>query len=155
MKDSSSQVRQTTVNLIGYFGQNSEEGFEVFKMGLKDSDSQVRVNAANHGNYFGQKSWTPIEESFKTAKDSNFRQAILGTLQNTNYRSKTSLAPLIDCLKDGNVNVQQMACNVLGNIGPDAADALPMLQKIADDSTNQAVQNAARNAVLRINVKKQ
>jgi HEAT repeat protein len=153
MKDSSTQVRQTTVNLIGHFGQDSKEGFEVFLMGLKDSDSQVRITAGHHGNFFGQKSWQPFEEALKSTKDSGFRQAMLQSLQATSYRSKKSVAPLIECLKDGNVTVRILACNILGNIGRDADAALPPLRELAKDGSNQAVQNAASNAVRRIEAK--
>ena len=151
MKDSSAQVRQVTVNLIHLFAQD-KEGFELFQTGLKDEDNQVRTNAAHYANHFGPKSWPPLEVALKSAKDSGFRQAMLQSLSNTGYRSKTSVMPLIDCLKDSNPTVRHLACNVLANIGPDAADALPRLRELVKDN-NQFVQNAARNAVQRIEPK--
>jgi len=63
------------------------------------------------------------------------------------------VTPLIECLKDSNVTVRLLACNLLGNIGRDAADALPPLRELAKDGSNQAVQNAASNAVRRIEAK--
>ena len=154
MKDASPQVRQNAVQLIGYFGQESKEGFEVFAMGLKDSDNQVRINAAHHGNYYGKKCWAPMEDALKSTKDANVRQAIMQNLQFSAYRSKSGVAPLIDCLKDDNTTVRHLACNLLANIGPDAVDALPTLRKLADDGTNAQLQQVARNAVARIEAKK-
>ena len=61
---------------------------------------------------------------------------------------------LIECLKDGNTAVQQFACNVLANVGASASDALPALRKLAEGSSNAAVQNSARNAINNINTKK-
>jgi len=78
---------------------------------------------------------------------------MLHSLQSTNYRSKKSVTPLIECLKDNNMTVRLVACNILGNIGRDAADALPPLRELAKDGSNQAVQNAASNAVRRIEAK--
>jgi HEAT repeat protein len=150
MKDESAQVRQTAVNLLGNFGQDSKEGFEVFTLGLKDSNDQIRNTAANLGGYYGQKSWPALEEALKSSKDSNFRVALLQSLNGTGYHSKTSVPPLQECLKDGNVFVRVLGCGVLGNIGPDAAAALPALRELAKDGSNQQVQQAARNAVQRI-----
>ena len=52
------------------------------------------------------------------------------------------------------MSVRIMACNVLGNIGPDAAGALEGLRGLANDM-NAAVRNSATNAIGRIEVKKQ
>jgi HEAT repeat protein len=153
MKDDSTEVRQTVVAYIGHFG-NSAEALEIFTLGLKDSDANIRINAAYHANHFGQKSWEPLEGALKSTKDSGFRQAIVQGMHNTSYRGKAGVPSLTDCLKDSNVNVRAFACNVLGNIGPDAIDALPVLRKLADDGSNVNVQQAARNAVKQIDVKR-
>ena len=153
MKDSAVVVRQTMVNVLSAFGPNSKEGFEAIEIGLKDSESQVRTSAAYAGNLYGSKCWQPLETELKTVKDAGFRIAVLQTMQNSQYRSKTGVGPISDCLKDGNVQVKQMACNILGNIGAGAADALPALRELITDN-NPAVQNAARSAVQRIEPKK-
>ncbi len=149
MKDPAVQVRQNTVNLIGFFGNGSKEGFEVFTMGIKDTDSTVRISAAHHANFFGAKSWPHLEESLKSTKDSGLRQAVLQGMLNTQFKSKTAVEPLTDCLKDTNPTVRMWACVILGNIGPDAAAALPRVRELVND-TNPSVQNAARNAVTQI-----
>jgi HEAT repeat protein len=155
MKDSAPQVRQTAVNLLGHFGNNSKEAFEVFALGLKDADNNVRMHAAHSAGYYGNKSWLPLADALKSAQDSNVRQAILQGMQNTGFRGKISVAPFVDCLTDKNVNVRIFACNILANIGPDAGDALPNLRKIADEKTaNPSVQSAARSAIQRIEAKK-
>jgi HEAT repeat protein len=77
----------------------------------------------------------------------------LQTLVNTQYNAKASVTPLVDCLKDGNPNVRLFACTILGNIGPDAAAALPALRDLQNDS-NANVQNSARAAIGRIESKK-
>ena len=87
------------------------------------------------------------------AKDAGIRQAVLQGLMNTAYKSKTALTPIADCLKDTNAQVRFMACNILGNIGPDAAVALPQIRELTKDPT-PFVQNAARNAITQIEVKK-
>ncbi len=154
IKDASPQVRQTTVNVIGVFGRDSKEGFEVFTIGLKDSDTNVRTQAAYNAGHYGNKAWDPLSEAMKSAKDANFRIAILQGMMGTQFRAKTGVTPLVDCLKDDNVTIRQWACIVLGNMGPDAADALPRLREIAKSDGNQAVQNQARASIMQIEKKK-
>jgi HEAT repeat protein len=154
MQDKSPQVRQAAVNVLYAFDRNSKESFEVFTMGLKDADNNVRTQAAYNAGNYGNKAWDPLADALKSTKDGNFRQAILQGMLGTQFKSKTAVAPLTDCLSDANVTVKHWACAVLGNIGPDAADSLPALRKLTNDP-NQAVQNSARNAIQRIEPKKQ
>jgi HEAT repeat protein len=153
MKDPAAQVRQNTVNMLHAFGRDSKEGFEAFALGLKDADAQVRIMAANRGNVFGAKSWGLLEESLKSTKDGNLRQAVLQGLQNTNYRTKSGVPALIDCLKDANPTVRMFACNLLGNMGQDATSALPPLRALTKDA-HPSVQQSARIALQRIEAKK-
>jgi HEAT repeat protein len=155
MQDKDVQVRRTAVNLLGHYGNNNKESFEIFELGLKDADEGVRTQAAHSAGFYGNKSWDPLQNALKSTKDANFRQAILQGMQNTGFRGKTSVLPLVECLKDSNDTVRHLACNVLANIGPEANAAIPHLRKIADDkAANPNVQNAARNALQRIEVKK-
>jgi HEAT repeat protein len=149
MKDPATPVRQMAVNLLYSLGRDSKDGFEIFEQGLKDADDQVRMSASYAGNLYGSKSWGPLEEVLKTTKSGSIRQGILQSLQTTQYRSKAGVPLLADCLKDNNLQVRVFACNVLGNIGPDAADALPMLRDLTKHS-NMGVQQAANRAVKRI-----
>jgi HEAT repeat protein len=153
MKDASPQVRQAVVNSLYTLGRDSKEGFEAFSIGIKDADASVRIQCAYTANLFGKKTWEPLEEALKGTKDSGFRQAILQGMMNTQYRSKASLEPLTACLKDNNLNVRFNACNLLGSMGPDAADALPQLRELTKDQ-QPFIQNAARNAIAQIEKKK-
>jgi HEAT repeat protein len=154
MKDSSPQVRQAIVNSLYQLGRDSKEGFEAFEIGIKDADASVRAQAAYTANLFGSKAWPPLEGALKGTKDSGFRQAILQGMMNTQYRSKSSVGLLSDCLKDQNPQVRFFACNLLGSIGPDADNALPQLRELTKDS-QPFVQNAARTAITQIEKKKQ
>ena len=150
MKDPSPNVRQATISILGYFGRDNAEAFEVFALGLKDSDNQVRTQAAYNAGNYGVKAWDPLAEAIKGAKDSNFRQAILQGMMGTGFKGKSGVEPLIDCLNDNSVVVRQWSCIVLGNMGPGAIDALPRLRELAKSDSNQGVQNQARNAVAQI-----
>lgn len=154
IKDPSVEVRQGVVNLLGYFGQDSKEGFEVFSLALKDKDNSVRTQAAYHAGNYPKMAWEPLVVELRATKDTGFRQALLQGMLRCQGRSKSGVEPLIDCLRDDNATVKQWACIVLAQIGPDAADALPRLRELANDSTNQAIQSQARAAVNAIERKK-
>jgi len=155
MQDKAREVRQTAVNLLAYYGNRNKESFEIFELGLKDSDNGVRLQAARSAGYYGNKAWDPLAAALTSAKDDNFRQALVQSMQNTGFRAKAGVAPLLDCLNGSNANLRQGVCNVLANIGPDAAEAIPHLRKIADAKDgNPSVQSAARNALQRIEAKK-
>ena len=152
MADPHQQVRQVVVNSLTNFGQTSAEGFEAFKLALKDTDQNVRMQAGYLGHFYGPKAWEPMESALKGA-DSNFRVAIVQSLQSSQYKRKEGVPALVDCLKDGNVSVRIMACNVLANIGPDAVGALEGLRGLSNDP-NQAARSSAIAAISRIEVKK-
>ncbi|HZZ81057.1 MAG TPA: HEAT repeat domain-containing protein [Gemmataceae bacterium] len=152
MKDPAGPVRQAVINSLYNLGRDSEIGFEAFKLGIKDADQNIRIQAAYTASLYGAKSHGPLEEALKGVKDSGARQAVLQGMMSTAYKSKTALTPLTECLKDGNPQVRFSACQLLANIGPDAAVALPQLRELTKDGT-PFVQNAARNAIARIEKK--
>lgn len=153
VKDSAAQVRQAVVNSLYTLGRDSKEGLEAFTMLIQDSDQNVRLQAAHTANLYGKNAWDALEKSLKSAKDGNHRQAILQGMIHTAYRSKASLMPLINCLKDDNFQVRYLSCRLLGDIGPDAVDALPGIRALMNDE-HQYIRDAARNSLGQIEKKK-
>src|SRR5204862_175452 len=135
---------------------------------LKDKDENIRFQAIQILRNMGPKTAAKAMPAVKEAvADSNpnvrgwamYLIAQSGAdgvefLVKTYSGGKAGVPSLNDCLGDGNVNVRHSVCNLLANIGPDAAAALPALRKLADDGSNVNVQQAARNAVKRIDVKR-
>src|SRR5262249_26337277 len=60
-------------------------------------------------------------------------QAVMQMGQNPGKEPSASVQALQESLGDGSVLVRREAVTALGMIGPPAADALPALQKLADD----------------------
>jgi HEAT repeat protein len=147
LKDKSAAARAQAANGLAVLQKGASAAAPA--LGLKDSDNQVRLTAGYHGSYYGQKSWGPLVAALASTKDAPSRQAILQSLQGTDYRSKTGVTPVMECLKDADPSVRQSACNVLGNIGPDAANALPLLRALTKDNIPM-VQQAAQGAIKRI-----
>jgi HEAT repeat protein len=141
-------VRRFSIQMIPNLGQ-TQEVFDILTEAIKDKELDVRVAAAYSLPSLGPKSLPLLEQGLKSAKESQMRQAILQGLVNYNHRSKAMVAPLIECLKDTQPQVRWQAAQVLGNIGADARDALPMLKELVND-TNITVRQQAQAAINRI-----
>jgi HEAT repeat protein len=102
----------------------------------------------------GAKTAPILEQGLKSAKEPQLRIAILHGLIVFNHRAKAMVGPLTDCLMDKNPQVRGHAAQVLGNIGTDAKDALPMLRALLDDS-NPTVRQQVQAAIDRIDPPKQ
>jgi HEAT repeat protein len=151
--DPALEVRHMTLNVLGQFGQGSREGVEVFALALQDAELDIRLISVGFAGWYGEQSWGPLAAALLTAKEARMRAAILEGLTVTKYRDKASVPILIDCLKDQDVAVRIHACNVLGNIGPEAAKALPSLRERTTEDF-PVVREAARAAVKNIEAPK-
>jgi HEAT repeat protein len=70
----------------------------------------------------------------------------------TRIKPATRVPPLIESLKDKDVSVRREAAEALGEIGPEAEDAVsPLLDLLRDE--NEMVQMRAKKALKRINPK--
>jgi HEAT repeat protein len=148
LKDRDSGVRRFAVQMVPSLGA-TKEAIEVLTEAMKEKELDVRVAAAYSLQNLGPKSLPILEQELGSAKEAELRQAILNGLINQNSRSKTLVAPLTACLKDGQAPVRWMAAHVLGNIGPDARDAVPALESLLEDRDTTVRQNV-QNALKRI-----
>lgn len=149
LKDANAQVKISSMQMLGNAGIQSKEALGALKELVKDTNQQVRVNAVNAMSNMGQLAWPVLEDSLKSTKEVALRQAIVQSMANSGFRSKTAVPALIGLLKDSSPQIRWQACMVLGNNGADAKDALPALRELLND-TNQAVRNHAQNAINRI-----
>jgi HEAT repeat protein len=149
LKDSNAQVKISAMQMLNNVGIQGKEALGALKELVKDSNQQVRVQAVYAMSNMGQPAWPVLEESLKGTKEAAMRQAIVQSMANTGFRSKTAVPELIGLLKDSSPQIRWQACMVLGNNGADAKEALPALRELLND-TNQAVRNHAQNAINRI-----
>jgi HEAT repeat protein len=148
LKDPDPTVRQHAVNLLAVFGQ-TQEVYDGLAAAIKDKDLNVRIAAAHGMQNLGPKGMPLLEQGLASATEMQLRLALLQGLINGNHHRKTMVAPLIEYLKDGQPQVRWQAAQLLGNIGADAHDAVPMLRELLND-TNPTVRQQAQFALSRI-----
>jgi HEAT repeat protein len=152
--DADAGVRLQAVRALPGLGADIKEALEAFVLLMKDSDPEVRTQAAYVALTFGKKSHGPLAAALPAAKDSRHRTAVLYGMDTTKYASKTAVPDLIECLKDQDLSVQQLTCNVFARIGPDAKAALPALRTLIANSENPDLRALAASAVKAIETKK-
>jgi HEAT repeat protein len=146
--DPDKDVRQSSIQMLPNLGQ-TQEVFDLLAEALKDKELSVRLTAVYTLQNLGPKGMSLLEQGLTSAKEAQMRQAILQGLINYKHQTKTMVGPLIEFLKDGQPQVRSQAAQVLGNIGADAKDALPMLKELVND-TNITVRQQAQAAINRI-----
>ena len=153
LKDPDKELRRYAVQMLPNLGQ-TQEVYDAVTEALKDKEVAVRVAAAYAVQSFGPRGMPILENGLKLAKDSSLRVAMTQVLLNNNHRSKTMVGPLTEFLKDGNPQVRWQSAQLLGNIGPDAKDALPTLRDLVSDS-NPNVRQFAQKAINQIDPPKE
>jgi HEAT repeat protein len=132
VKDPAREVRITALQHLPNLGP-IQEVMDILTDVMKDKDVDVRIHAVYSMQNFGPKGMPLLEQQLPAAKESALRQVILQGLIGYNHRSKTMVAPLTEYLKDAQPQVRSQAAQVLGNIGPEAASAVPTLKTLLND----------------------
>jgi len=148
LKDKSPRIRWTAAQGLSQMGTNARAAVPALAEALKDKHTTVRDNASFALINIGPDGYPPLFKSL-SIKDSNYRQNVLQNLVNRRAGDKDAVPVLITCLKDKNAQVRWLACQLLGNIGPDARAAVQALKAASNDS-NQTVRQQAQAALKRI-----
>jgi len=99
----------------------------------------------------------PLLNSLKSDKDADVRRACAKALGGTASNPDKCVPALTDALKDNAVPVKLAAIQALGQYGPDAKTALPLLRDLAamkDDKKVSQVAAAAAKAIAGVEKKK-
>jgi HEAT repeat protein len=83
-------------------------------------------------------------EAIKDTKSDTIRLTALQGLNSAGGQPRQALPFLITALKEGSVNSRSLAAILLGNIGPDAKEAIPALEALQNDSNTALRANVQR-----------
>ena len=108
--------------------------FTLFSLGTEGQQALLTA-AKGHPDNFVRRSVLNSLGGFKSAKPT--------------VAAKIALPFLIATLKDNFSNNRGIACNILGNYGAEAKEAVPALTELANDP-NQFIRNQAQAALKRI-----
>jgi HEAT repeat protein len=116
---------------------------------LKDDDVALKIQAARALGQFGKSAFPVLFETLKTAKDPALQTALLRGLRARGFHDPEAVPTLIECLKSSSAESRWQAAFILGNIGPQAKEAIEPLQALSNDG-DRTVSIYARNALKRI-----
>ncbi len=135
LKDPEPIVRGAAMNALGWFGTKARAAAPLLVLALEDADDTLRWTAASalvRVDRTAARAATPIFIQALRGTDSRVRWHALVQLmkldRETNRTVPVSL--LIQALKDPDTGVRGMAAWVLGEIGPKAEDAAPVLTEM-------------------------
>jgi HEAT repeat protein len=152
-EDKHAPNRAAAVYALSFIDRLNAEVVPDYGHALADTDPEVR-SAATYGlSRLGPAAHKAIPLVFamlKSEKLETNREKACGTLLNINLKGQKSYVPTVmELLSDRNENVVILAAYLLGQLGKDAQQARPALQKIAE--TRQGpLADAAREALRQI-----
>lgn len=136
LEDEDKAVRWAVAQALAAIGPAAESAVPSLTTALDDEYWRVRQAAAEALQSIGPGAETAVPALIQTTEnaliDYHFRlfAAASGALVNIGNKS---VPALIQVLEEGNVNGRQAAAGVLGAIGPEAADAMPVLTQALTD----------------------
>jgi Protein of unknown function (DUF2961)/HEAT repeats len=155
LSDADDQVRGAAANALAQIGPGAAESVSELRKLLSDSSARVRCQAALALKSMGAKAGAAVPELTRALSDSvpYVRAASADTLGAIGPPGQASVPALIERLKNdpGPNYVFDSAIYALGNIGPNAKEALPALEEI---SHRPRLTAPAREAILQIEGKR-
>lgn len=158
LKDDQNVIRSAAIDALRTIGPDAKKAApKLIDIALQDSYVPARRNAVaavaaiepeKLGDLFARVKKHGDDKVRETAYQGLYYRVGKST-KITALPAKLALPHLIDATKDAAVTVRILAANGLGNLGPDAKEALPALTALAQDE-NPAVRAAANSALAQI-----
>jgi HEAT repeat protein len=156
LKDKDSTVRLRVAEVVAAIGTfRAVPAVETLSEFLKPKEATgIRLRAIAALAKLGPEAWPgvrPLIQAIKD-KDSEIRSTATDALGKI---GKEAVPVLVEALQgDINSNVRLACCQALGEIGPEAKDAIPVLRATSTEDRNKDVQKAALVAIDKIQRKK-
>lgn len=154
-KDGNERIRLEVVWTVHAIDPCSSDTIKLSMELLRDDSSQVRSSAATFLGNLGPKARSAVKalEPLLGDKEPIVQVSSAQALHRIDPSSGRQVIPvLVHNLMDSEPLVRGFACEVLGEIGPCAAEAIPMLRRATTDSWED-VRKCAREAIRRIGQK--
>ncbi|MSU62462.1 MAG: hypothetical protein EXS31_08705 [Pedosphaera sp.] len=143
MRDPSAETRAAAFKTASRIAREDDSVLSMLSGGLDDAEPVVRIAAAEALGQFGEKAREQAPKLFAMLKRSGDRPAALDSLR----QIKSQSIPLfMEALKNEDAAVRVFACESLTKLGPAAAEAVPALREVENDSNN-TVRRQARAAI--------
>jgi len=148
LEDKDAMVREHTIKTIGKMDPHIAEVPQAIKKGLRDPNLSVRRAAAA---VFSTMSPVPTEVLYVLAESLGDNDSLLRTFVRSTFvdMGPIGVNALMHVCKSDNTDLRCLAITTLGTIGCEAKIALPTLQSMLNDTSDQ-VRAAAQKSIDRI-----
>ena len=149
VEDSDAEVRHVSIRALGEAGHAAKSSVSALEESLNDSDARVRVAAA-----LAIHKIDPANRSFEPVLIGAMRRGdgrVLLAIGEMGPEGAWAVPTLVELLSHESAKIRSLAARTLGRIGPAAGAAKSALRRAVDEP-NVAVQDAARDALERIDV---
>lgn len=136
LKHASTPVRGHAATAIGRFGGAAQVAVPQLAEALQDDDATIRAASARALGSIGPNAKAAVS-ALAAALDDEIGTVTIAAAEALGAIGKAAVPALVERLKDPNLN--SLAATILGEIGPDAAAAVPRLVKLlsADDEATK------------------
>src|SRR5262249_19146795 len=129
LKDKDEVARRSAAQKLGELGQEGKSAAPALADALtKDKDAFVRRFAAQSLGQIGKEvSTQAVPALAKALKSNSHKEDMTAAIEAMEKRGAAGVPPLKDALKSSEATVQYQAAKAIGQIGPDAKDAVKAL----------------------------
>jgi HEAT repeat protein len=153
-KDAPTSLRVAALEALGKLSNGLDEAISTLAATLKDTDVELRRAAAHSLGKHGSRAkpaWDLVKLALKDDADNTVRFHLIRVVAEQVGVDKEPLKILAEqAQKDVHVENRLAAIGELQALGGTALDAIPVLEKIAEDDLRLAVREAAKAAILKI-----
>lgn len=147
LKSDDREVRLVSLQGIVKAEPDRDKLLPILVASLKEESARMRRTAATALIPYGDSAAAAVPQLVSMLDRDSDRQAALDALRAIHVRD---LPPLLTALNHRDAKVRALACELLGELGPEAKQAVPALEeKVEKDA--EPVREAARKAIERIN----
>lgn len=148
LRDAEKAVRLEAAEALGKIGPRASPAALALGNALKDKEAEVRKSSLSALSKIGPDASNAAPSLITALGDSELHDSALNTLVKI---GKGAVRDLGRALTDSrNTKVRLELIDILGQIGPDAREAVPALTKILGSEDYPSVQRAAREALAKI-----
>jgi len=148
VKNDDREIRLSALQALTKIEPDREKLFPVLIKGLQEDSGRVRRVAAQglRSYNYGERAQEAVPALMAMLDKDTDRQIAVDTLRAIHVRE---LPPLLTALNHKDAKVRAFACELLGDLGTEAKDAIPALEQKAEGDA-QPVRDAAKKALARI-----
>ncbi|MEO1983288.1 MAG: HEAT repeat domain-containing protein, partial [Fuerstiella sp.] len=146
-------LRSAAIKCFAAISSEQSQSLTVLISALEDGDWTVRRAAAESLGDIGAAARAAIPILFTMLQNEEDTNVARGAIRAIDAAGPEALPVLLAGLKSDDLRTQYYAVFLLGKVGPAAADALPLLNKLHDESESRRFQERLQSAIDDIEVK--